>query len=201
MKKLVLYTFISLFVATNAFSQFKLGLRGGFNIDNIKVDQNSSDRYQVSYESGLGFHFGLTSQLKISKLFIQPDLLFSTVTHDVTVEDIINNGVPEIGKQKFNKVDLPIIAGLKFDNNLKLGIGPVFTRVVSSKSDILDEEERKQATVGYQMVAGFDWKKFNLEARYEGNLSRYGAGVKFAGSTYEFDQRGNQFIVSMAYYF
>lgn len=201
MKKLILYTIMSLFVATNAFSQFKLGLRGGFNIDNIKVDQNSSDRYQVSYESGLGFHFGLTSQLQISKLFIQPDLLFSTVTHEVSVEDIINNGIPEIGKQKFNKVDLPIIAGLKFDNHLKLGIGPVFTRVVSSKSDILDEEERKQATVGYQMVAGFDWKKFNLEARYEGNLSRYGAGVKIAGTAYDFDQRGNQFIVSMAYYF
>lgn len=201
MKKLVLYTFISLFVATNAFSQFKLGVRGGFNVDNIKVDQNSSDRYQVSYESGLGLHFGLTSQLQISKLFIQPDLLFSTVTHDVTVEDILNNGIPEIGKQKFNKVDLPIIAGLKFDNHLKLGIGPVFTRVVSSKSDILDEEERKQATIGYQMVAGFDWKKFNLEARYEGNLSRYGAGVKIAGTAYDFDQRGNQFIVSMAYYF
>ncbi len=201
MKKLILYTFLGLFVATNAFSQFKLGVRGGFNIDNIRVDQNSSDRYQVSYESGLGFHFGLTTQLQISKLFIQPDLLFSTVTHDVTVEDILDNGMSEVGEQKFNKVDLPIIAGLKFDNHLKLGIGPVFTRVVSSKSDILDEEERKQATVGYQMVAGFDWKKFNLEARYEGNLSRYGAGVKVAGTTYDFDQRGNQFIVSMAYYF
>jgi len=201
MKKLILYTFLGLFVATNAFSQFKLGVRGGFNIDNIRVDQNSSDRYQVSYESGLGFHFGLTTQLQISKLFIQPDLLFSTVTHDVTVEDILDNGMSEVGEQKFNKVDLPIIAGLKFDNHLKLGIGPVFTRVVSSKSDILDEEERKQATVGYQMVAGFDWKKFNLEARYEGNLRRYGAGVKVAGTTYDFDQRGNQFIVSMAYYF
>lgn len=201
MKKLFLYILISLFFAGTSFSQVKLGLRGGLNINNIKIEQDASDRDQVSYESGLGFHFGLTGQIQISKLFIQPDLLFSTVTHDVTIDDIFDNGVSEVGKQRFNKFDFPIIAGLKFDNNFKIGAGPVFTKVVSSKSDVLNADEHEKASVGYQLVAGFDWEKFNIEARYESNLSKYGSGVKIGGTTYDFDKRISQLILSMAFYF
>jgi hypothetical protein len=201
MKKILIYTLITFLYVGNTYSQFKLGVRGGISVNNINVDQDNTNPKKISYESGMGFHFGLSSQLQISKLFIQPELLFSTVTHDVTVEDILNNGVEEVGKQRFNKVDFPILAGLKFDNKLKLGLGPVFTKVVSTKSDILDSDERKNATIGYQLVAGFDWDSFSLEARYEGNLQKYGAGVKIGGTVYDFDARTNQLILSMAFYF
>jgi hypothetical protein len=201
MKKLFLYTLITLFSTGIVFSQFKLGARGGLSVNNIKIIQNDNDLHKISYEKGMGFHFGLTSQLQISKLFIQPELLFSTSTHDVSVDDIRENGLSEIGKQRFNKFDIPIIAGLKFDNNFKIGAGPVFSRVVSSKSDVLEEDERNKATMGYQLVAGFDWRKFNFEARYEGNLSKYGSGVRVGGATYDFDKRTSQLILSMAYYF
>lgn len=198
MKKVILYTLCAFLFAGTSYSQIKFGARGGFGVNNIKVDDNSSGK--LTYESGMGFHFGLTSQLQISKLFIQPELLFSTVTHDVKWEDIVN-GNADIGKQRFNEVDVPILVGLKFDNNFKLGAGPIFTKVVSSKSDILDSSERQDATVGYQLIAGFDWNKFSLEARYEGNLQRYGAGVRIGGNTYDFDGRTSQLILSAAYYF
>lgn len=201
MKKVILYTICAFLFAGTSYSQVKLGVRGGFNINNIKLYQDANERHQVSYESGLGFHFGLTSQIKISKLFIQPELLFSTSTHNVTVDDILSGDGTEVGKQRFNKVDFPILAGLKFDNNFKVGVGPVFTKIVSSKSDILDSDELNKATVGYQFVAGFDWERFSLEARYEGNLQKYGSGVRIGGSTYDFDARTSQLIISTAFYF
>lgn len=198
MKKLILYTVCAFLFAGTSYSQFKFGARAGFGVNNIKVDDNSGGK--LSYESGMGFHFGATSQLQISKLFIQPELLFSTAKHDVTLDDLISN-TEKIGEQRFNKVDFPILAGLKFDNNFKAGAGPVFTKVVSAKSDILDAEERKGATVGYQLVAGFDWDRFALEARYEGSLQKYGAGIELGNTTYDFDSRSSQLLISAALYF
>ena len=200
MKKIIVYTLVALFCSTTAFSQFKWGVRGGLNVNNINLTESSGSP-KITYERGLGFHFGLTSQLNISRLYIQPELLFSTVTHDVTVENVINSGLKEVGKQRFNKMDIPVIAGIKFDNNFKLGAGPVFTKTISSKSDVLVSDNNNKATVGYQLVAGWDWDKFSLEARYEGNLSKYGAGVRIGGSIYDFDQRTNQFILSAGFYF
>lgn len=182
-----------------SFSQFKIGVRGGVNFDNIKMVNQPEDVY-ISYDQGMGFHFGITSQVELLGLYVQPELLFSTVTNDVTLDDLSTNGLDEIGKQRFNKVDVPILAGIKI-SKLKLGAGPVFTKVVNTKSDILDEEVRKSATVGYQLAAGFDFDKFNIELRYEGNLSKYGTGVKIGNSIYDFDTRMNQVILSTAFYF
>ncbi len=182
--------------------QFKYGARGGVNFNQIKVEQSSNEPIQIDYERGMGFHFGATTQLQIFKLYIQPELLFSTMNHDVTLQDIRENGLREIGKQKFNKFEFPITAGVKF-GNFKIGGGPVGTITLNSKSELLDKYEMKQktSTWGYQFGAGFDFKRFNIEFRYEGNLSNFGSGVKIGNSVYDFDKRTSQVILSSAFYF
>jgi hypothetical protein len=166
------------------------------------MEQNANEPVQISYDKGMGFHFGLTSQLQISALYIQPELLFSTVSNEVTLDDISTGGIDEVTKQKFNKFDVPIVAGLKF-GNFKLGAGPVATLMLNSKSDLFDEYEMQQSnfTIGYQLAAGFDFKKFNIEMRYEGNLSNLGSGVKIGDTVYDFDQRMSQLLITTALYF
>lgn len=186
-------------MAGTSFSQIKFGVRGGVNFDNVKMVKQPED-VKISYDKGMGFHFGLTSQIELLGIYVQPELLFSTVTNDVTLDNLSTNGLDEIGKQRFNKVDVPILAGIKI-NKLKLGAGPVFTKIVNTKSDILDEQVRRSATVGYQLGAGLDFDKFNIELRYEGNLSKYGTGVKIGNSVYDFDTRMSQVILSSAIYF
>ncbi len=190
-----------LFTTSSAYSKIKVGVKGGLSATNISVKQNSSDRYQISYSSGMGFHFGLTSELEVFKLYLQPEVIFSTSTHDVTVNDMLENGLSEVGKQRFNKLDIPVIAGLKFDNHFKLGLGPVFSKTLSSKSDVFDDESSHDATVGYQFAAGWDWDRFSIEGRYEGNLSKYGSGVRIGSNVYDFDQRSNQVILTLGLYF
>ncbi len=192
MKKLALILILCIGMVGASFGQFKFGVRGGVNFNNVKlVQEPDAENVSISYDNGMGFHFGLTSQLELLGLFVQPELLFSTVTNDVTVDDLMTDGLDKIGKQRFNKVDVPIVMGVKFDK-LKVGAGPVFTTVVSQRSDILDENTRKSATVGYQLGAGFDFDNFNIELRYEGNLSKYGSGVKIGTNVYDFDKRMNQ---------
>lgn len=202
MKKLSFIILLGLLTTVSGFSQFKLGVRGGVNWSNIQINQQGNEPLQINYDKGMGFHFGATSQLQISSFYVQPELIFSTVNHDVTIKDLQNGGLPEIGKQRFNKFDFPIQAGLKF-GSFKIGVGPVGTAILSSKSDLLDKYDRQRNswTWGYQLGAGFDFEKFNIEARYEGNLSGLGAGVKIGNTVYNFDDRTNQFILSTAFYF
>lgn len=199
MKKLALISIFCIAMVGTSIAQLKFGIRGGLNFNNVKM-VNQPEDVKISYDRGFGFHFGLTSQLQIAGLYAQPELLFSTVKNDVTLDQLTTNGLDEIGKQRFNKVDVPIIFGKKWEK-FKIGAGPVFTKIVSSKSDIMDEEVRKSATVGYQLAAGYDFDGFNIELRYEGNLSKYGSGVKIANSVYDFDQRINQIILTTAFYF
>jgi hypothetical protein len=199
MKKLALISIFCIAMVGTSFSQIKFGVRGGLNFDNVKMVKQPED-VRISYDKGMGFHFGLTSQIELLGLYVQPEILFSTLTNDLTLDDLSTNGLDEIGKQRFNKVDVPILAGIKI-NKLKLGAGPVFTKIVNTKSDVLDEQVRKSATVGYQLGAGLDFDKFNIELRYEGNLSKYGTGVKIGNSVYDFDTRMSQVILSSAIYF
>lgn len=199
MKKLALISIFCMVMVGTSFSQIKFGVRGGLNFNNVKMIRQPEDVY-ITYDNGVGMHFGVTSQIELLGLFVQPELLFSTVTNDVTLNGLSTNGLDELGKQRFNKVDLPILAGIKI-NKLKLGAGPVFTKIVGTKSDILDEEVRKSATVGYQLGAGLDFDKFNIELRYEGNLSKWGTGVKIGNSVYDFDTRMSQVILTTAFYF
>ncbi len=201
MKRIIVYSLILLFLTSTAYSRVKVGVKGGLSATNISIKQNSSDRYQITYSSGLGFHFGLTSELEIFNLYLQPEMIFSTSNHDVTVDDILDNGVSEVGKQHFNRLDFPILAGVKFDNNFKVGLGPVFSKMISSKSDIFSDEGSHAATVGYQFAAGWDWDRFSIEGRYEGNLSKYEAGVRIGNNVYDFDQRSNQLILTLGLYF
>jgi len=201
MKKVV-FSLIICFVTTVAsYSQIKVGIRGGANFNNVKILQQPDD-YLMSFDRGVGLHIGLTGQVQLFRLYVQPELILSTISNGVTLEGIQQNGYQEVGNQRFNKLDIPIYGGLKFDNNFKIGIGPVFSYVLSQKTSLESGYElyRTKATVGYQMGAGFDYDRFNIELRYEGNLSKLGAGVKIGDSVYNFDNRISQLILTMAIY-
>lgn len=202
MKKLSFIVLFAVFATLSSHAQIKFGIRGGANLHNVSVSQDANEFIDLQYDSGLGFHFGLTSQLELGNFFVQPEFIFTTVTNDLTIEDLSEDGITEIGKQRFNNLDIPIIAGFKF-GNFKVGAGPVGTISLSSKSDLLDEYEMEQKTSswGYQVGAGFEFDKFNVELRYEGNLSSIGSGIKIGNTRYNFDQRSNQVILSTAYYF
>lgn len=197
---------IALLISVPGQAQLKFGLRGGISSSNIKVENFNSDDYLLDYKSSqVGFHFGVVSQLKLGKFVLQPELLFSTVRTDVAFTDLTDSDpVEQIGKQSFNKLDLPIIAGVKL-GPLKLQVGPVATVVLNSKSDLLEENGIKQAynamTIGYQAGLGLELGSLLLDVKYEGDLSKFGDGITIAGEDFNFDQRVNQWILSLGFLF
>ncbi|MBA7518175.1 hypothetical protein ES705_10242 [subsurface metagenome] len=191
-----------LYIPTQA--QIKFGIRGGINSSNVKLEGFDNPDYRLDYKSSqVGFHFGVISQIKFAMVFVQPELLFTTARTDISLYDVADD-IKTIGKQSFNKLDLPIMAGVKL-GPLKLQAGPVASVILNSKSDLLEENgielAYKGLTIGYQAGIGLELGSLLLDVKYEGNLSKLGDGVTIGGEDFNFDQRLNQIIFSIGFLF
>lgn len=202
--RIALFSIILLAFSLNVDAQFKYGIRGGINT-NVKLNDFSGSDYTLEYAKGdMGFHIGVMAQVKLLNIFIQPELLFTTSKTDIQLinrEDLVNP-IEELGKQNFNKIDIPVMAGVKI-GPLKIQAGPVGTMMLKSKSDLLDkynmEQNFKGITLGYQAGIGLELSSLLLDVKYEGNLSKLGDGVAIAGTDYSFDQRMSQWILSIGF--
>ena len=201
------YIFISVLLliltAGQSFGQIKLGIRAGISSSNVKVDdivRTGSDEYKLkSGDPMVGFHFGLMSRIQLFNVYVQPELLFTSSGGNVKVTDI--NGTT-IKEQKYNKLDIPVLAGLKF-GPARIEVGPVASVLLSSKSDLITDGKAtmKNATIGYQAGVGLDISRLAIDLKYEGNLSKLGDGVKIGSEEYNFDTRNSQIILSLGFFF
>lgn len=190
---------------------FQLGLKAGLSSSQFKVDEVFSygeNQESVFYKSGeavLGWHVGLYSRLKISKVYVQPELLYTATGGKIKIS---NNGAdfPGLGEIKLDRLDIPIMAGFYFIKSFRVYAGPTFTYVISEKSvwsttkDVFRQDFQKGA-IGYQAGIGFDISTFTLDLKYEGNLSALGKSVSIPGTDlrFETDLRNPQVILSMGF--
>ncbi len=205
MKKLLLFSCLALVWAYNAQSQIKFGVRGAIVSSTMEADKVEASGYTIESinDAKIGFQIGVVSQIQINKFFMQPELLLSTSGGAVRVSNVAD-GTSEIKDQRFTKIDLPVLFGGKM-GPLRIGVGPVATMVIKSKSELKDidqfNDKFKKATFGYQVGIGLDIWKLAFDVKYEGNLSRLGDGVTIAGSTKSFDSRMSQWIFGVALFF
>lgn len=202
-KKLILIALITA-LAFSAQAKINVGIRAGISSSTVKLKDYNNPDFQLGYKNGdLGYHFGVIGQVKVLKFFVQPELLFSVAKTDVTYKGT-GNATLQYGKQAFYKLDLPIMVGFKL-RALKLQVGPVATWQIGSKSDLLDKyninQDIKTATIGYQAGIGLELGSLLLDVKYEGSLSKLGAGMNISGNQVNFDQRISAWIGSIGYFF
>ncbi|HSH51293.1 MAG TPA: porin family protein [Bacteroidales bacterium] len=217
MKKLVLITILTLpfFVVSQA--QIKFGIKGGITSTSINADEVYTISGQADFDelvvkgknANIGFQGGVMARITILKMYIQPELLFTSSSGEVEVITLLNNG--EVGSvirdQKYRQIDFPIMLGYKI-GPARIQAGPVGTIMLSTDPalDMFETLEVKEkfngATWGYQVGVGLDiLKKVTIDLKYEGNLSKLGDGVKIAGETRNFDSRNSQFIATIGIFF
>jgi hypothetical protein len=203
--KLLILSILVLTFSINLQAQFSWGLRGGVTSSNMNLSDNGTSSTQLTYDKGtFGWHVGLIGQVKVAKIFVQPELLFSTAKFDLKYTNINDPSQNKLGEQKIRKLDLPVMLGFKVAI-FKLQAGPVGTLILNSKSDLLDEKKIDQnlqsVTFGYQAGVGLELSSLLLDFKYEGNLSKLGNEVKFNTTKVKTDQRMRQFVFSIGYLF
>lgn len=202
MKKIILITSLAIFFLSSS-AQIDFGIKGGLNISNVKASEVLTDDYRINpaASGNMGYHVGGFLRASLAGIFIQPELYFSSLSNEFTVEDISGAGTAEqLGKQKIGRMDVPVLVGVKL-GTFRLGLGPVGSIIVSDKSDLTDitgyDAKLKSATFGYQIGAGLDVWRATIDLRYEGNLTKLGDQLDIGGHTINLDNRVRQVIISL----
>lgn len=224
MKPFVLLVVLLSFAGVSNAQFLKFGVKGGVSSSNVKF-KNTDDLKALTTTDGLkdfavkqgdsklGLHFGLFARVKVAALYVQPEILFTQTNNEVVLSYVnsTNQAIDVAKKQKFNKIDVPVIVGWKM-GPARIGLGPVASIIMSETDELKDQlatltaEEAatkyKNATFGYQVGVGLDILKIaTIDLKYEGNLSKLGSGISLGTDTYKFDQRNPQVILSVGIFF
>ena len=171
--------------------------------DYIEVSQGGQVRYRVNVkDADLGIHFGVMSQFHLSKLFLRPELVFNSNTINYEVVDIANSSAVTIAKEKYQNLDIPVLIG--FDLGLlKIMAGPVGHIFINNKSDLIKldnfTQTVKSITFGYQAGLGLDIGNFMVDLRYEGNLTKFGKGIRFSNEEFYFSKTPGRIIATFTF--
>jgi len=214
MKKVILIALVVL-VSLPAFSQIKFGLKAGVSTTNLsmadlKTVTSGNTTYTVNALTAAkyGFHGGAFVRLSLFGIYLQPELLFTTRTNEYTVQNVTagQTTAAEIVKQNFNKLDIPVMLGLKL-GPLRVNAGPVGSLLINSPKDLIKNPDYKnnynKMTIGYQAGVGFDLLNFlTFDLRYEGSLKKYQNQIQnLAGTKFNLDDRPNAFVFSLGLMF
>ncbi len=175
----------------------KWGVLAGVNASNYSMKDT-----KVDLQSKMGWQVGLMSSVKVAMLSIDPQLIFSHQTMDVSV-----SGAQADGKIKANSIDMPILVGWTVFGPLRIFAGPVFTLMNDCSGEFKWEAEKEdfnltnlRSTCSYAVgVEARLLGKLHLDLRYNG---QFGAKKDVAISDGLIGKmRSNSVMLNVGYYF
>jgi len=194
MMKKLLFIVLATFIAIPAFSQIKFGLKVGIGTTTVPTYNVSSGTNTIDAlkTASYGYYGGIFLRLSLLGIYLQPEAVLASNTYDYNVTQ--GSNPTALMKQTFNRLDVPVLLGIKF-GPIRLNAGPDATVPIGSPKALINDPNfnnmYKGATFGYQAGAGFDlFKKLTFDVRYEGNLSgKFGNSITVGSQTLKLDSR------------
>lgn len=190
-KNLFVIALIFFTVGTVSAQEFSIGPRVGLSQGNVEVN---GERFSKG-NSKMGYHVGLFARLGGNFIYLQPEVLYTNTGGE------FKESVQGMGDVKyeatFNRLDVPVLVGLKFADFFRIQAGPVASFLLNS--DVTQDvgnaslPDYKKSTLAYQAGIGVDVGNMILDLKYEGPLGDVSERV--AG--FSTDQRQNQLILSL----
>lgn len=152
-------------------AEFAVGIKAGPNFASINADATAGE----NYKNRTGFHGGAFALIKLTKIGIQPELIFSQQGSTVR----FNNQDLEANYSYFN---IPIMLKLYLVAGLNLQVGPQFGFVTKASQEFEDvngritkediKDEMKGSDISAGLGAGWDLPfGLTIDARYNLGLS------------------------------
>jgi len=197
---------ILLLASLQLIAQVNFGVKAGMHSIDLANESiilpGQDEEFTVNIkDSEYGYQFGLFSQITLGKLFLEPSFMFHTSSVNYTIDEIGEQGVINtIKNEKFKNFDIPIMVGYSFGAIQAFG-GPVAHLNIETASDLIDipgyEARFDNANYGFQIGLGLDFWKLRFEAKYEGNLSKYGEHIHIGDQNFSFDKRPSRIIANV----
>ncbi len=185
MKKILLFSLMSmLFTITNA-QDIVFGLKAGLNTSNW---YSSNDDYSDMYDTRSSVHVGALLELNINEKFsLQPEIIYNITGAKVNPIDVTRDEVPSSDVLiDVQYISVPLMLQYKFENNFLLELGPQMGFLVDARAnvdgenlDIKDNFEKRDlalnAGLGYEFDNGIF---FNI--RYVYGMSKIARNVDYS---------------------
>lgn len=218
MKK-VLFIVALLFASQLGYAQsFKFGIKLGVGTttaslkNTLEVPVAGSGSSTFTFDEGntnVDFHAGFAGRVTVANFYVQPELYFSSVNSGLTFSDGLNTTKVT---QTMTRLDIPVLAGLKFGKIIRVQAGPIASLALKKDSGVAAQlagklgvevlEDSGTFVFGYQAGVGADvGSRLSIDVKYESNLSWFGSSVVVDNKSYDFDMRSRQVLVSLGLWF
>jgi hypothetical protein len=169
MKIFILTIFTFFAMSTMAQAQFLTGgVKAGVGSSSVGVrDAVNNPAEYAKKESVTSYHAGAFARVNILGLFVQPEAIFTQTggrlesNPDATIAS-------RVADVKFNRLDVPVMAGISIANLVRVQAGPVASMLLSARQDGDNIQSfMEKSDWGYQAGVGLDIQKLTIDLRYE----------------------------------
>jgi hypothetical protein len=206
MKKTLAVILVAI-IAIPAFSQVKFGIKAGASTNTVPEYNSVTGSTTITSlkNAAWGYHAGIFIRAELGPVYLQPEAYFSSNTYEYNVNSTVN----QVLKQSFNRLEIPVLVGLKF-GPIRLNAGPTATVPIGTPKALVNDPNfndlYRGTSFGYQAGLGIDiLNTITLDARYGGSLSgRFGNSVQVGGTggtTFRLDDRQPSLIFSLGIMF
>jgi len=158
MKKLIISTTLLVIFGLTSYAQngTGFGIKGGLNYNGNGDYFESIGAAAEHPDKNIGYHLGFFGKFG-DKIYIRPELVYTSTKSDY------NNGT-----FKMNKLDAPVLVGLRFFSLFNVFGGPSFQYILDTKfNDINIKNVENDITVGLNFGIGVEINKVGIDLRYE----------------------------------
>jgi Outer membrane protein beta-barrel domain len=171
-KSLCVVCFLLALVPLRSFSQAQvaLGLKGGLNLSKLDIKAGASN-----IDNRTGFHGGAFGLIKLTKIGIQPEILFSKQGSNFKFDNVNYEA-------NFDYINVPVLLKLYLAAGLNIQLGPQFSflstsELVNTANGVKDAQSAKNLfdkKSDIVVAAGLGWDLpfgVTIDARYNIGLS------------------------------
>jgi hypothetical protein len=170
--------------------EFSIGPKLGISQGNVQVNGNDFS----TGDSKLGYHVGLFARLGGSRIYFQPEILYTNTGGEFQT---FQGSSTTTFSASFSRADLPIMFGFKMLEVFRIQAGPIMSLLLNSELTATDSgialPDYNNATLGYQAGIGVDIANMIIDLKYEGPLGKQADSIVGFAT----DQRQNQLILSL----
>ncbi len=194
MKKILVTLALFGFALTGYSQNISFGPKVGLSQTNLDLKNQDFD----SGDGQVGYHLGVFARIGAAGFFVQPEVLFTQTSGRFTYSS------PSTGSESqfdanFNRLDIPIMAGFKIFNFLRLQAGPIASIDINSElrdaGNTVRDADFNQSSIGYQAGLGLDIGNLIIDGKYESSLGKITDNV----GNYSTDNRISQWILSVGF--
>jgi hypothetical protein len=213
MKKSILVLLVAVMTLPGYSQLLKFGIKAGVSTNSISMGQavslvGQSGTYTVEAlkNAQFGYHAGFFLRVKLLGIYVQPEVLFTSVENKYNVTNPGSSNPVET-LQSLKNLSIPVMVGFKL-GPIRINAGPAASYTLNKPAELINDVNLSSLlnkfTFGYQAGVGFDlFKKLTFDARYEGSLSKYKTQIEnlTGGTKVSLDNRPNAFIFSLGLMF